>query len=219
MLYGFGPETNIISGDPKIRKSGVDYLKQCVDFASDLGSDILAGVVYAPWAVLSGKWRTKDEIRYCVESLQVVAEYAGNNKITLALEPVNRYEGYFLNTAEQGLELIRQISSPYVKLHLDTFQMNIEEPSMYKAIISTGKDLYHFHVCASYRGIPGTDLIDWEKVFLALKNIQYRRWSVIESFAPDNPEIAKNVSIWRQLAPRNDAIAKEGLAFLKRSLS
>ncbi len=216
---GLDAQTNIISGDPKIRRKGIDFLKKCVDKAAELGADVVAGVQYAPWAVFTGTWRTKDEIKYSVEALKEASEYAGKSKITFALEPVNRYEGYFLNTAEQGRELLKQIGSPYAKLHLDTFQMNIEEASMYEAIKATGKDLWHFHVCASYRGVPGTDLIDWQKVFKALKEIDYQRWMVIESFAPDNPDIVKNVSIWRQLAPSPDAIAKEGLAFLKKHLA
>ncbi len=216
---GLDRETSIISDDSKTRRKGIDFLKRCLDKAAELGSDVLSGVVYAPWAVLSGGWRTRAEIDHCVESLREVAEYAGRNRVALALEPVNRYEGYFLNTAAQGLELIREVGSPFVRLHLDTFQMNIEEASMYDAITSVGENLYHFHVCASYRGIPGKDLIDWQKVFKALKEIHYEKWLVIESFAPDNPEIARNVSIWRQLAPSNDAIAKEGLAFLKSHLT
>ena len=216
---GLDRNTSIISDDLKIRRKGIEFLKQCIDSAADLGSDVLAGVVYAPWAVLSGAWRTQEEINRCVESLKEVAEHAAKQRVALALEPVNRYEGYFLNTAEQGLELIRQVASPYIRLQLDTFQMNIEEASMYDAIRSVGKDLYHFHVCASHRGIPGKDLIDWQKVFQGLKDIHYDRWMVIESFAPDNPEIARNVSIWRQLAPSSDAIAREGLEFLKRNLA
>ena len=216
---GLGRETSIISDEAKTRRRGIDFLKRCIDQAAELGSEVLSGVLYAPWAVLSGAWRTRAEITHCVESLREVAGFAGSRSVTLALEPVNRYEGYFLNTCAQGLELIREIDSPFIKLHLDTFQMNIEESSMYEAITSAGRDLYHFHVCASHRGIPGKDLIDWSKVFQGLKEIHYDKWMVIESFAPDNPEIAKNVSIWRQLAPSNDAIAKEGLEFLKRHLT
>ncbi len=216
---GLDAKTNIISKEAKIRRKGIDFLKKCVDKAAGLGADVVAGVQYAPWALFTGVWRTADEIKWSVEALKEASEYAGKNKVTFALEPVNRYEGYFLNTAEQGRELLKQVGSPYAKLHLDTFQMNIEEPSMYDAIKATGKDLWHFHVCASYRGVPGTDLIDWQKIFRALKEIDYQRWMVIESFAPDNADIVKNVSIWRQLAPSPDAIAGDGLAFLKRNLT
>ncbi len=131
---------------------------------------------------------------------------------------MNRYEGYFLNTAEQGKALVKDIGHEQVRLHLDSFQMNIEEQSMYAAVKTAGKDLYHFHVCASHRGIPGTGHFEWDEIFRAFNEIGYSNWLVIESFEPNNPNIAANVCIWRDLAESSDAIAKEGSDFLRKML-
>jgi D-psicose/D-tagatose/L-ribulose 3-epimerase len=215
---GLEEETSIISDDKKKRERGKAFLKKSIDLAHQLGSDELSGVIYAPWAVLKGRRRTDWEYKNCVESLREVAEYAESAGVYLCLEPVNRYEGYFLNTAEQGKALVKDIGHRYVKLHLDSFQMNIEEQSMYEAVKTAGEDLYHFHVCASHRGIPGTGHIEWDEIFQAFKEIGYNHWLVIESFEPNNPDIGANVCIWRDLAESSDAIAREGSAFLRRML-
>lgn len=215
---GLEEETSIISENKQKRERGKTFLKKSIDIASALGSDELSGVIYAPWAVLKGRRRTDWEYENCVESLREVAEYAECAGVYLCLEPVNRYEGYFLNTAEQGKALLKDIGHKHVKLHLDSFQMNIEEQSMYEAVKTAGEDLYHFHVCASHRGIPGTGHIEWDEIFKAFKEIGYNKWLVIESFEPDNRDIAANVCIWRDLAESSDAIAREGSAFLRKML-
>ena len=151
---GLEEETSIVSEDKQKRERGKAFLKKSIDIACELGSDELSGVIYAPWGVLKGRRRTDWEYENCVESLREVAEYGESAGVYLCLEPVNRYEGYFLNTAEQGKALLKDIGHKYVKLHLDSFQMNIEEQSMYKAVKTAGEDLYHFHVCASHRGVP-----------------------------------------------------------------
>ncbi len=215
---GLEEKTSIISEDKKKRERGKAFLKKSIDIAHELGSDQLSGVIYAPWAVLKGRRRTEWEYANCVESLRQVAPHAKQAGVRLCLEPVNRYEGYFLNTAEQGKALLKDIGHEYVKLHLDSFQMNIEEQSMYGAVKTAGKDLYHFHVCASHRGIPGTGHIEWDEIFKAFKEIGYSNWLVIESFEPNNPNIAAKVCIWRDLAESSDAIARGGSEFLRKML-
>jgi len=215
---GLEEKTSIISEDGKKRERGKKFLKKSIDIAHELGSDQLSGVIYAPWAVLKGRRRTDWEYANCVESLREVADHAEQAGVHLCLEPVNRYEGYFLNTAEQGKALLKDIGHKYVKLHLDSFQMNIEEQSMYGAVKTAGEDLYHFHVCASHRGIPGTGHIEWDEIFKGFKEIGYDNWLVIESFEPNNPDIGANVCIWRDLAESSDAIASEGSRFLRGML-
>ena len=138
---GLEEETSIISDDREKRERGKAFLKKSIDIAHELGSDELSGVIYAPWAVLKGRRRTEWEYENCIESLREVADYAESAGVYLCLEPVNRYEGYFLNTAEQGKALLKDIGHKYVKLHLDSFQMNIEEQSMYEAVKTAGEDL------------------------------------------------------------------------------
>jgi len=213
---GLDKERNIISPNREKRRKGIKFLQQCIKIAADLGSDVLAGVLYAPWGGFTGKPRTQKEWNYCKEGLMEAAEVAKKYSLFIAIEPVNRFESYFLNTAEDAKKLIMEISHPNLKLHLDTFQMNIEEENLYKAIKTGGDLLYHFHCCASHRGIPGKDHIDWVGVMKALKEIGYKRWLIIESFTPQAAkEFGKQAAVWRDLAPSADSIAEEGLRFLK----
>ena len=78
------------------------------------------------------------------------------------MEPLNRFETDFINTCDQGLNMLADVGSPnLLKLHLDTFHMNIEEKNQAAAIRKAGKKLGHFHACGSERGTPGGDHIDW----------------------------------------------------------
>jgi len=135
--------------------------------------------------------------------------------VRLCIEPLNRFETDFLNTCDQGLKLIKAVGSPAVKLHLDTFHMNIEEKNQAAAIVKAGKHLGHFHACGSDRGTPGGDHIDWEPIVKALKKIKYKGDVVIESFTTDVKVIARAAAIWRKMEPKRDDIAVKGLANLK----
>jgi len=206
---------NITSSNEETRRRGIDYLKRCVEIVSDLGGDAINGVIYTAWGKITGRSRTEEEWRYSVESLREVCRYARDYGVTLGLEPVNRFETYFLNTAADAVKLVKDVGEPNVKVHLDTFHMNIEEKSFYQPIKDVGELLFHLHCCENDRGVPGTGHVDWEGVFKALSEIGYDRWLVIESFVPEMEKLAASTAIWRKIAPSADAIALEGLKFLK----
>lgn len=212
--------TNIGSRDKSVRENGIDFLKKCITAASEMGSDVLGGVIYAPWGLAKREGRVREEWEICKESLAEVADYAKEYNVFLALEPVNRFESYLLNTAREAKELIKEIGHPQIKIHLDTFQMNIEEDRMYDAIKTTGDLLFHFHCCASNRGIPGNDHVEWDEVFKGLKEVGYERWLVVESFTPEimKEEFGWQVAIWREIATP-EQIAQKGLDFLKSCYS
>jgi D-psicose/D-tagatose/L-ribulose 3-epimerase len=101
---------------------------------------------------------------------------------------------------------------------LDTFHMNIEEKDQAAAIRLAGDKLAHFHACGNDRGAPGDDHISWAAIIAALYEIGYDGAVVIESFTPENQTIARAAAIWRPLAESQDALAQDGLAFLRGQL-
>jgi len=208
---GLGKEQNLISLDRGARDAGVAFLKEGIDVACELGSDVISGVIYAAWGEFTGKMRTEDEWNYSKECLLKVAEYAEGKGVVLALEPVNRFETYFLNTIEDTRKMVEEINHPNVRIHADTYHINIEEESFYGAIKMAGEYLYHVHLCENNRGIPGTGHIPWDDVFRALRELNYDKWAVVESFVPAVEEVARMTAIWRQLAPSADVMAEEGL--------
>jgi D-psicose/D-tagatose/L-ribulose 3-epimerase len=210
-------DTNTISKDAAIRKKGVDFFKKCVDVAYDIsGSGCgIGGVNYAAWGYFTGTARTNQEWDWAVSCFKEVAKYANDKGVALNVEPVNRFETYFLNTAADAVQFCKDVDVPNTKVHLDAYHMIREEKSFYNAIVNTGSYLGHFHACENERGVPGTGLVQWEEVYRALKDINYKGWITIESFVPDIEELARLCAIWRQLAPSADALAGEGLKNIK----
>ena len=118
--------------------------------------------------------------------------------------------------SRQGLAMVRRVGEPNVGLLLDTYHMNIEEKDFYDPIVAAGDQLYHLHTSENDRGTPGTGLVQWDRVFQALREINYKGGITIESFVTAVPEVAASTCIWRSLAPDGDTLASEGLTFLKR---
>ena len=216
----FGPERDISSDASRYRDKGMEYIRTLIDMASVFGSPYVAGPMYAATGkagMASEEERTRQR-SYAVDNLRALAGYAATKGIRLALEPLNRFETDFLNTVDQGVELLDEIGCDNVGLLLDTFHMNIEEKSLGQAIRRAGSRLFDFHACSNDRGTPGQDHIDWDEISKALRDVGYDGAVVIESFTTDITEIAKAVSLWRPLAASQDVLALEGLKFLKENL-
>ncbi len=209
----FGPTRDIGSEDSSIRKSAYDYLTTCIDYAAIVGSSYVAGPMYATSGV-TGNFSRAQYLRL-VEGLKNVADYAEKKNVQLAVEPLNRFETDVINTVDQGLKLIDDIGSEKVGFLLDAFHMNIEEKSLPGAIRKACDRVFDFHACANDRGTPGEDHIDWLGIKAALEDVGYKGPMVIESFQSGVKEIAKSTSLWRPVAESMDALATNGLAFLK----
>ena len=217
----FGPTRDISNEDPAIRKTGADYIRESIRFTEKAGGAVFAGPVYS--AV--GKTRLvpdeqkKREWAWCVGILRELGKAAKDAGVTIAIEPLNRFETDMINLADQAVRLVRDVDSPAYKIHIDTFHSNIEEKSIPDTIRKVGKGMLgHFHACENDRGIPGTGHVDWTGVRDALRAIEYDGAAVIKSFTPGTVEIAKAASIWRPLAPSQDELARQGARFLHELL-
>lgn len=208
-------EAHLVSAEPEVRARGITYLKRCVERTADLGARLMCGPLYAGLGVMTGSRRTPEEWERAVEGLQAVASRAEELGVTLCLEPLNRFETYFLNTLEDASRLVQQIGAPNVRIHFDTFHANIEEQRPADSLRAVAKDLGHVHISESDRGIPGTGHVDWHGIVSVLRNVGYDGWLTIESFAQPEPELASAASIWRDLAASGDDLAVQGLHFIK----
>lgn len=208
-------EAHLIDADAHVRARGGEFLKQCVARTAELGAKLVCGPLYAGLGVMTGRRRTKDEWKWAVEGLQVAGQHATKLGVTLCIEPLNRFETYFLNTLSDAAQLVRDVSQPNVRIHFDTFHANIEERHPADALRAVAKELGHVHVSENDRGVPGTGHNDWRGILTALKESGYDGWMTIESFAQPEPELAAAAAIWRDLAPSGDELAKEGLRFIK----
>ena len=201
------------------QKTAMDYCKKLIDQAVILGCPSLIGPVYS----VVGKADAvepaaqKKEWALVVKNLKVLAKYAEQKGIMICVEPLNRFETDFLNTVDQALKLVKDVGSKALRIHLDTFHMNIEEKNQAAAIRKAGKLLVHFHACGSDRGTPGNDHIDWKPIVKALKDIKYQGDVVIESFTTDVKVIARAAAIWRRMEPTTEEIATKGIKFLQKA--
>ncbi len=208
-------EANLISSDPATRARGVGFLKRCVARTADLGAKLMCGPLYAGLGVMTGRRRTQEEWKWAVDGLQAAAAYGQASNVTLCLEPLNRFETYFLNTLEDAARLVHDVGAPNVKIHFDTFHANIEERHPAQALRSVARELGHVHISENDRGVPGTGHNDWAGILKTLREIGYDGWLTIESFAQPEPDLAAAAAIWRDLAPSGDDLARSGLQFIK----
>lgn len=217
----FGPDRNLSSEDAAIRQNAETYLQWCIDAAAEVGSPLVAGPMYS--AV--GKARLPTAVARQAEwdraaaGLHKWGSYAQERGVKLAFEPLNRFETDMINVVDQGLALIEAADCDAVGLHLDTFHMHLEEKDSAAAIRRAGDRVFHFHACENDRGVPGTGQVQWTAVAQALHDIHYDGAVVIESFTPEVQSIARAVCIWREIAPSQDSIASDGLAFLRPLLA
>jgi D-psicose/D-tagatose/L-ribulose 3-epimerase len=217
----FGPDRNIGSEDPKIVASAKTYICWLIDAAAQIGSEVVCGPMYSAVGKehLEDDRARKAEWDRSVSGIREMAHYAKPKGVKLALETLNRFETDMLNIVSQGLEFARQTGMENIGLHLDTFHMHLEEKNSGEAIRLADKKIYHFHACENDRGVPGTGQVHWNEIAKALKDINYQGPIVIESFTNQVKEIARAVCIWREIAPSQDAIAQQGLQFLRTLLA
>lgn len=215
LVMGEGRE--LVAADATTVLSTQDYLRHVVDVAAVVGSPVIAGPAYASvgrtWRMSGEERRTRyAELR---DGLVPVAEHAAAAGLRIGVEPLNRYETSLINTVDQALDALDGLPDT-CGIALDIYHMNIEETDIASAVRRAGPRLAHVQVCANDRGAPGADHLDWQGFLAALDDTGYDGPLVIESFTAENATIATAASVWRPLARTQDAIAVDGLAFLRK---
>lgn len=210
---------NMISGDASVREKTCVHMQDCVKAAAEVGAKIIAGPLYSPVGLMTGKRRTAEEWKRAIDCYQSIGPVLSEYGVTIAIEPLNRFETYFLNTAADAVVLCDEINHPNIGILFDTFHANIEEKDVAAAYRTVSRHLKHVHTCENDRGIPGTGHVDWPGVFQALRDIGYNGWLTIESFGFSLGELSAAASIWRDIAPSPESIAFEGVKFLKQNMA
>lgn len=217
VVGAMAPGRELVLADDAVIARTQRYLSACIRLAHEIGAPAVCGPFYAHTGRL---WRMDAaeraaayaQLRRNLAPLAAEAEAAG---VVLGIEPLNRYETSLLNTTAQALEALEPLLGHGVGLALDTFHLNIEERSSADAVRAAGEHLVHVQVCGNDRGAPGGDQTDWTGLFEALDAVGYTGALAIESFTARNASIATAASIWRPLAPTQDQLAEDGLAFLR----
>lgn len=198
---GFPKEYDMACEHASVRRKGIEYTKNMLEAIYKMDGKILSGILYSSWPY---DFRNMPDKEYtwnlALESVKECVKTAENFGITYAIEMVNRFEQFVLNSVDEGLKFIAQVDSPNCRLLLDMFHMGIEETSTPEAIRKAGDSLAHLHICQNNREIPAAcDNVPWKSIGQAVKEIGYTGRLVMEPFVIAGGSVGKDVNIWRDL--------------------
>ncbi len=224
LSYGIGlkKEYDVSSFDEKVRKNGLDYMKRMIDGVSNMGGGMIGGTVHSYWpGSMPEGLTTKQGIwDKSLESMSVLAPYAGERGVLLNVEVLNRFEQFLINDSHEAVAYMEQVNHPACRILLDTFHMNIEEDSFGDAIRRVGKYLAAFHLGEPNRKMPGTGRMPWEEIKTALDDIGFDGPMVMEPFVMQGGQIGRDIGVWREIVkdPDLDAMAATSAAWVKSNL-
>jgi D-psicose/D-tagatose/L-ribulose 3-epimerase len=213
----FGPSRDLTNDDETVHQNCFQYIDACFDLCNAVGAKFLAGPMYSAVgkARMVPPEQRRKEWELAVKNIRKVCAMAERKGLMIALEPLNRFESDLVNNVDDVLRLINDVNHPAACVALDGFHMNIEEPDIVRAFTKAGDKLIHVQVSENYRGTPGTGQTRWEEYRKGLESIHYNGVVSIESFTPQNQELAGAVCFWHPMAESQDGFASEGLSFLK----
>jgi len=183
-------EHSAISSDPAHRKGAVDFLKGIIDCCQAVNAEVLLGPYHQPLGEFTGEGATEDEKNHGAEVHHEVAEYAQAANVNLAIEYLNRFECYFLNTMEDAVDYVKRVDHPNFGTMYDTFHANIEEKDSVAAIKHGIGSINHVHISENDRGTPGQGQAKIKESIQALKELNYDKWLTIEAFGRSLPDLA-----------------------------
>ena len=211
-----GSGHNPLSPDKAQQQAALERAKWAVDCTAALGGTILAGPMHSELGYFSGGPATKQEHQRGVSFHRRAGDHAAKKNVRFAVEALNRFECYFLNTMEQLCEHLDAVDHPHVKAMYDTFHSNIEEKDPVAAVKAIRKHMIHVHVSENDRGTPGKGHVPWAETFKAIKAAKYDGWMTIEAFGRAIPALAAATRVWRDFFPNKEEVYKVGLKTMKQ---
>jgi len=175
-------DRNLLAKDEAQRTKSVQYVKDVVRMVKELDGHMVS-VVPGTVGKIVADGRPEEEWEWAVDSMKEVYEYSEASGILLGIEPINRFETYFINRGDQALALAAAVG-PNCGVCLDTFHMNIEELDMFDAIRRAKGKLVGFHVADNNRMAPGMGNLNWPKIIDTLKEVGYDDVLSVEFCSP-----------------------------------
>lgn len=209
-------DANPIGSNEKIRQAGLRRIKEAVDCCHAAGINLLCGPIHSALGKFSGKGPTKDEFTRAKDVLGKAADYAKQADVTLAIEPLNRFECYFANTTRDAAAFCRDVNHSHLKTMYDTFHSHIEVKDVSKEIQLSQDQVVHVHISENDRSTPGMGQVNWEATFTALKQVDYQGWFVVEAFGLALPALAAATKVWRRMFKDELTLTADALAFMQK---
>jgi D-psicose/D-tagatose/L-ribulose 3-epimerase len=215
---GLPAHADVSSEDPDVVATGKDMLTRAVQVTAEIGAGDLCGVLYSRLAKYPHPL-TERSHGHVIEAVRHLADQASSADVHVNLEVVNRYETNVANTAAQMLQLL-DASGTDLRVHLDSYHMNIEEDGFSKPVEQVGNRLGYVHVGESHRGYLGSGTIDFDAFFDALNASGYQGTVTFESFssAVVHPDLSNDLAVWRNLWTDGDDLARHAHAYMAKGL-
>jgi D-psicose/D-tagatose/L-ribulose 3-epimerase len=214
-----GSGKNPLSADASERQAAFEYAKWFIDCSAALGAPILAGPMHSELGYFTGTGATAVERKRAISFHRKAGDYAAKKNLRFALEALNRFECYFLNTMEQLVDYLDDVDHPAIKAMYDTFHSNIEEKDPVAAIKTIKRHMIHVHISENDRGTPGKGHVPWDATYKALRSAKYDGHLTIEAFGRSLPALAAATRVWRDFFPNKEEVYKLGLKNMKQGMA
>ena len=210
------PDADVSSLDVVVRQRGLDRHRASLRLARDMGARHMGGVLNGLLGKAAGK-APAGSLDAAADCLAIVADEARTMGVRLAIEIVNRYESNLINTVADAVTFLKRVGSDNLKLHLDTFHMNIEEPDFYAALDAALPHLVYFELDQNHRGLPDQGTLDFPTILARLEKANYTDVIGFEAFSSSvvGSEVGGGVAIWRDLFQHGDEVARRGMRLIK----
>ena len=207
-----------ISPDAAARQGGVDHLSRVIECCEAIGAQALVGPYFQPLGVFSGDGPTEAELDRCAEVHRQIAPQARAANLICALEPLNRFECYLLNTCEQSSAYLDRLGKDGFGILYDTFHAHIEEKDPISALDKAWAKghINHVHISENDRGTPGHGHAKIRETIHSLRAKGYEGWLTIEAFGKALPELAAATRVWRDFFASPEEVYTEGFAYIKK---
>ncbi|MCA1408918.1 sugar phosphate isomerase/epimerase [Ensifer sp. IC3342] len=209
------PSMNLISPDAMTRKRGIAYMQWAIDCAAALGALTLSGPLHSTLGQFSGTGPTAAELRRSISSQRTIGDHAAERGVTVALEALNRFECYLVNTMDDLAAHIDAIGHPNIRAMYDTFHSNIEEADPVGAFNRNATRIVHVHISENDRGVPGRGNIPWPETFKAIRASGYDGWLTIEAFGRALKDLAAATKVWRDFFEAPEVVYREGYRHIR----
>lgn len=199
---GLDKKYDISSDDETTREEGIKYLISIMKRVAFMDGKLISGVSYAGWGIPSNPVIDKKKLTHnSVKSMKNISKVAEDLGIIYGVEAVNRYEGVVLNTSEDAVNYVKLVDSKNVRVLLDTYHMNIEESSIGNAIRKAGNLLIGLHTGENNRAAPGRGHLNWDEIFSALHDINFKGRIISEPFVKKGGQVGRDIYVWKDLIP------------------
>lgn len=175
-------DRNLIARDEAQRAKSIQYVKDIITMVKELDGHMVS-VVPGTVGKIVPDGRPEEEWQWAIDSMKECYDFAQKAGIKLGIEPINRFETYFINRGDQALALAEAVGSD-CGVCLDIFHMNMEENDIYEMIHRAKDRLVGFHVADNNRMAPGMGRLDWPKVVATLKEVGFDGALSVEFCAP-----------------------------------